>query len=81
MAIIVSENEDIDPIILQKIQNKISQKPQIIDLENLPEQLNKMEKEILKMAKQYYKSTRKMSKVLKIDQSTVVRKLRKHRLA
>ncbi len=80
MAIIMSENEDIDPIVLQKIQNKDTQKPHIINLENLPEQLNKLEKEILKQAKLYYKSTREMSKVLKIDQSTVVRKLRKHRL-
>jgi len=81
MAIIMSENEDIDPFILQNIQDKDAQKPQIRNLENLPEQLKKLEKEILKQAKQYYKSTRKMSKVLKIDQSTVVRKLRKHGLA
>lgn len=53
-----------------------------IDFENssLQEILDNKEREILKMAKEKYKTTRKISRILGLSQSTLVRKLNKYNL-
>ena len=45
---------------------------------SLNEALDELEKSILKRAKEKYKNTRTMAERLKLDQSTVVRKMNKH---
>ena len=45
---------------------------------SLNEALDELEKSILKQAKEKYKNTRTMAEHLKLDQSTIVRKMNKH---
>ena len=47
---------------------------------SLQSQLNEFEREILKKAKEKYGSSREIGKALKVDQSTIVRKLNKYKL-
>lgn len=47
---------------------------------SLQGQLNEFEREILKKAKEKYGSSRAIGKALKVDQSTIVRKLNKYKL-
>lgn len=47
---------------------------------SLQGQLNEYEREILKKAKEKYGSSREIGKALKVDQSTIVRKLNKYKL-
>ena len=47
---------------------------------SLQSQLNEFEREVLKKAKEKYGSSREIGKALKVDQSTIVRKLNKYKL-
>ena len=47
---------------------------------SLQGQLNEFERDILKKAKEKYGSSREIGKALKVDQSTIVRKLNKYKL-
>ncbi|MDF3000649.1 MAG: putative sigma54 specific transcriptional regulator [Bacillota bacterium] len=50
------------------------------ELPSLQESLDQFEYRILKDAKEKYSSSRKIAEVLKVDQSTIVRKLKKYQL-
>jgi len=61
--------------------NQSQYKPSIdIDNRSLDEILEEKEYEILKLAKEKYKTTRKIAAALKLSQPTLVRKLNKHKL-
>jgi TyrR family helix-turn-helix protein len=47
---------------------------------NLKDEMKKLEMEILKKAMKEYETTREMAKVLGINQSNVVRKLKKYNM-
>ena len=50
------------------------------DMLSLGEQVNAFEKEILIMAKKKYKTSRAMAEYLKVDQSTIVKKMKKYQI-
>lgn len=60
--------------------NNKENKIELNEIMPLKEATEKLEKQLLLAAKESYKTTRKMAKVLKIDQSTVVRKLKAHNI-
>ena len=60
------------------LSQKISLKK--IDDRSLQEILNEKEYEILKAAKEKYKTTRQIAKALKMSQTTLIRRLKKHNL-
>jgi len=85
-AVIMSEEERIDSLILSSIGNEVleewsqtTQKEK--EINNLVDVLSTLEKEMLKSAKRHCRTTRDMAKFLNISQPSVIRKLKKHRLA
>ena len=85
-AVIMSEAERIDPLILSSIGNEVleewsqaTQKENAIN--NLVDVLATLEREMLKTAKRHCRTTRDMAKFLNISQPSVIRKLKKHRLS
>jgi DNA-binding NtrC family response regulator len=85
-AVIMSEEESIDAFILSSIGNDVleewSQTKQTEkEINNLVDVLATLEREMLKTAKRHCRTTRDMAKFLNISQPSVIRKLKKHRLA
>jgi len=85
-AIIMSEEERIDSLILSSIGNEVleewsqaTQKEK--EINNLVDVLATLEKGMLKTAKRHCRTTRDMAKFLNISQPSVIRKLKKHRLS
>lgn len=85
-AVIMSEEERIDTLILSSIGNEVleewsqtTQKEK--EINNLVDVLATLEKEMLKTAKRQCRTTREMAKFLNISQPSVIRKLKKHGLS
>src|SRR5665648_450645 len=82
---VISNNEylQVEDLPWHKKSDKSVSKTEV-DQENadkelsLNEALDELEKSILKQAKEKYKNTRTMAEHLKLDQSTIVRKMNKH---
>jgi TyrR family helix-turn-helix protein/PAS domain S-box-containing protein len=73
------DKEQVSDVINPK-NNRKERTFEINEIIPLKEATKKLEKQMLMSAKQSYKTTRKMAKVLKIDQSTVVRKLKEYHI-
>ncbi|MCF8069805.1 MAG: sigma 54-interacting transcriptional regulator [Desulfobacterales bacterium] len=84
MAVVVCEDSYIDDIILKNLTNLKDYHQNNRKLNKLPNNLKKeisiLEKSILKMALQHLRTTREIADQLNINQSTVVRKLKKYKL-
>jgi PAS domain S-box-containing protein len=85
-AVILSEEERIDSHILNSIGNEVleewsqnTQKEK--EINNLPDVLSTLEKEMLKTAKRHCRTTRDMARFLNISQPSVIRKLKQHQLS
>ncbi len=84
--IIVVEADNITPLNLPGYLLGGDKKESVLqkvgtDLPSLKEALDRLEKDLLSQALQRCRTTYEIAEVLQIDQSTVVRKLRKHNLA
>ncbi len=84
--IIVAEGDEVKSQNLPRYflnagKKESSMQPVTGDLPPLKEAVEAFEKEILLSARQRYRTTYEIAKALRVDQSTVVRKLRKHRLS
>lgn len=85
IAVMMSETDSLDDYILEKLktsvfkQNDYGQKPG--SQMSLTEETCAFEKRLLQNAMTNFKTTREMAGFLKINQSTVVRKMKKHDLA
>jgi len=85
-AVIMSEEENIDAFILSSIGNDVLEewsqtKQKEKEINNLVDVLATLEREMLKTAKRYCRTTRDMAKFLNISQPSVIRKLKKHHLS
>ena len=78
--VIVSNNEYLQLNDLPWIANTNTPSAKKKENLSLQELLDQLESQILINAKQKYGSSRKIAEVLKVDQSTIVRKLKKYRL-
>jgi PAS domain S-box-containing protein len=83
-AVVMSEHESIDEIIHQSLSSDtskhIASSNDTHQRKGLTDRVLDVEKEVLQNAMTCCKSTREMARYLKISQSTVVRKLKKHQL-
>jgi DNA-binding NtrC family response regulator len=85
-AVIMSEEESIDALILSSIGNDVLEewsqtKQKEKEINNLVDVLATLEREMLKTAKRHCRTTRDMAKFLNISQPSVIRKLKKHRIS
>lgn len=83
--LIVAEVDEISPQDLPRYLRGGDNKESILqsvkgDLPPLKEALEALEKDLLSKALQRYRTTYEIAKALQVDQSTIVRKLHKHRL-
>ena len=85
MAVLMSETDSLDEYILRNLKTPVFE--HIEDRQNpgtqmsLIEEIHAYEKRLLQNAMTNYKTTREMARFLGINQSTVVRKMKKHDLA
>ncbi len=84
--IIVAEVDEISPQDLPRYLRGGDNKESILqsvkgDLPPLKEALEALEKDLLSKALQRYRTTYEIAKALQVDQSTIVRKLHKHKLS
>lgn len=77
--VVVSNNEYLQLNDLPWMENLVEQENSEIEL-SLQEMLDNYEKTILEKTKEQHSTSRKMAEALKVDQSTIVRKLKKHGL-
>ena len=84
-AVVMSEGAVLDDTIFKTLGKGIKQQPYTIREKNyilgLNEELDAVEKEILKTALKYCRTTREMAGFLRVSQTTVIRRLRKHGLS
>jgi PAS domain S-box-containing protein len=84
IAVMMSEMDSLDDYILRNLKTSVleqsdySQKPG--SQMSLPEETSAFEKKLLQNAMMNFKTTREMAGFLRINQSTVVRKMKKHDL-
>lgn len=80
--VVVNQNDIIDQnAVIEFIEMpNNNDKLHIYDIVPLKNAISEVEKSLLIMALDKYKSTRKMAEALEIDQSTVVKKLKKHNI-
>jgi PAS domain S-box-containing protein len=80
MAVVMSDNDMLDVHILRTISSNMTA-PAAVDhmrRSRLPDELLALERELLKTAITNCRTTREMAEFLHVNQSTVVRKLKKH---
>lgn len=65
---------------LWQATNKNRQKVKLLDLCTIKDATEQLEKQLLKKAYDKYRNTYRMAEVLGINQSTVVRKMKKYRI-
>jgi PAS domain S-box-containing protein len=85
MSVVMGETDLLDELLIRRLTRKADMQ-KYAGMENkqplgLNEELFAFEREILKNAMVQKKSTREMAKFLKVNQSTIVRKLQKHGLS
>ncbi|WP_373498362.1 sigma 54-interacting transcriptional regulator [Desulfococcus sp.] len=85
-AVVMSDRETIDPVVMSSIdksakENSRGRENALSSRIRLPDRVAAVEKEILARAMKACRSTREMAGLLGISQSTVVRRMKRHRLA
>jgi PAS domain S-box-containing protein len=83
-AVVMCDNNAIDPFVITKLQNAPSELQDICEASSasfsLEDRLNNLEKQIIMKTAQNCNTTTELAQALKISQATAFRKLRKHRL-
>jgi len=84
-AMVMSENDSLDSFIKKTLDSHVMKTSSLDDIPyqhiNLPNEILKTEKSILKKALVNFKSTREMAHYLGVSQPTIVRKMKKHNLS
>lgn len=78
--IVISNNEYLQLSDLPWVKSDHSMEKREGEFPSLEAAIEQTERELLKKAKEKYKSTRKIAEVLNVDQSTVARKLKRYQL-
>ncbi len=85
MAVMMSETDSLDDYILRNLKKSVREHPNESNKPgsqmSLIEEMYAFEKSLLQNAMTDFKTTREMARFLRINQSTVVRKMKKHDLA
>lgn len=84
-VMVITDSNEIFPKHLPEhllpVDSKVKEKVAVWDICSLQEAKDEVEKQLLKKVQAKYKNTYKMAEILKVNQSTVVRKLHKYGLA